>query len=118
MERVFDNIPEAQVQRKEWQGTYRELADRGRETTWGLREQDKCILGVCVMLEEAEAAYFSEGAMVNKLAGEVTELRNTIKGLQLEKGRMRKYIESLKQSLLPDLQDEAEQPDASPTKQA
>jgi len=82
--RVFDNIPEAQIERDEWQTNFKSLGERGRETTWGLLHVDRRILGLCVMLEESLAR-----------EAELSNVFNKNKGLQMENGRLRARLERL-----------------------
>ncbi len=87
MTRVFDNVPEREVNRggitvdTTWQDTFKHLAERARETTWGLPAWDQSILGLCVMLEESLAR-----------EAELSNVQNKLKGLQMENGRLRKQV--------------------------
>lgn len=50
----FDDIPATQVMREGWRGYFSSLAQQARETQWGLLEPQKRVIGLCVMLDEAE----------------------------------------------------------------
>ena len=100
MIRVFENIPEEQLIRNGWGIAYRELAERGRETTWGLRDKDKRLLALCVMLEEAQEQVVICTERGDHYLAAKKELTNKVKGLQLEMGRYKKQIGDLNIELL------------------
>lgn len=98
--RRFANIPEEQVLRSDWRndGFLRELAQAAREVSLGrLKTEYRRILGLCVMLEEAEAGLASAEERVAALetvndeqAQRIEELEKKVKGLELTVGRMKK----------------------------
>ena len=99
MTRKFEGIPEKEIIRTEWQESFRQLGERGRETTWGMKDHDKRILGLCVMLEEALAR---ESSTLEQQAEQFNDLcgtRNKIKGLQLENGRLKAKLERFAQAV-------------------
>jgi len=90
--RKFEDIPEKEIIRTEWQEEFRSLGERGRETTWGLKDHDKRVLGLCVMLDESlerESALNKNETFAEDL---LHKLQNKLKGLQLENGRLKAKI--------------------------
>ena len=87
IERVFDNIPEAELRGINappqadggWQNYFKHLGENARVTTWGMKESERWILGLLVQLEES---------LVRE--EKLTEVFNKNKGLQMENGRLRK----------------------------
>jgi len=95
MTRYFDNIPEKQITRKEWQHPFVRLANSGRTTTWGLKDSDKRLLGLCVMLEETEYQAARASQIESNLLANLKAERNKVKGLQLENGRLKSKVKKL-----------------------
>jgi predicted nuclease with TOPRIM domain len=94
--RYFDNIPEEQITREGWQHPFARLANSGRTTTWGLKDSDKRLLGLCVMLEENMATVDEQVEALGRANGRYHEAKNKIKGLNLENGRLKAQVKRLK----------------------
>ena len=97
--RKFEGIPEQEIIRTEWQEEFKALAEHGRETTWGMKDKDKRVLGLCVMLEETleRETRHLDSSMTQAEIG--VEQANKIKGLQLENGRLKARLERFAQSV-------------------
>lgn len=65
----FDNIPEAEVVTTNWRSTFSHLAQRARETTFGLPDPQRRVLGVAVLLDRAEAELEELRPLKDELAG-------------------------------------------------
>ena len=84
MTKLFEHIPKREVYRLGWQDHFKHLAETAKETSWGLTDELRWQLGLCVQLEEALTE-------IEKIKGAL----NKMKGLQLENGRLRKKITKL-----------------------
>lgn len=100
MSRVFDRVPDAQIERGDWKQDkfLRELAQTARECNIvRMKEEYRRILGLCVMLEEAEAALDHAQQQIAALETvnseqdkRIDELTREAQGLRLTVGRMKK----------------------------
>ena len=87
---TFKNIPESEITRRGWREYFANLAARARHTTWGLQDEPRRILGLCVMLDEALEREEKRAQFADELAEQLDDAHRKIKGLQLENGRLKK----------------------------
>lgn len=88
----FKNIPEQEVVCEGWRDHFSKYAAQARATSWGMLENERRILGLCVMLDEA----LEDLAGLEDKQAEIEELQRQLKGKQLENGRLKKEIAKLK----------------------
>jgi len=95
--RVFARIPERETLKEGWKDdpVLRQLAEHARNTVWGLQPQARRILGLCVMLEEAELLIEHLEQKVAAQETVINEQAARIKGLEMTIGRMKKRKEAV-----------------------
>lgn len=95
MGRVFADIPEKEAIRENWKqySPFLRLAHHARNTTWGLQDSNRRLLGVLVMLEEHEALVAHQAERIEALEAVVAARDEEIRGLRMTIGRMKKRNE-------------------------
>lgn len=93
--RSFADIPEKEAIRENWRQyqPFLRLAHQARTTAWGLKDDQRRILGVLVMLEEAEALIAHQEERIAALETVNEEQAARIKGLEMTIGRMKRRNE-------------------------
>lgn len=101
-ERLFGDIPAKEIVRENWKGyrPFLDLARSARTTNFGLRQSDRHLLGVLVLLEEAEALIAHQQEVIANLqqAGILSrsvsdEQASRIRGMELTIARLKKRKE-------------------------
>jgi len=94
-DRLFHDLPEQEVITEGWREHYAPLALAARQTSWGMQDHERRVLGLCQQLELLETqADMMQSEMVC-YDERIEELEKQLKAKQLECGRYKKKIEKL-----------------------
>lgn len=92
---IFQDLPDGEVITDGWREHYAPIAFAAKQTSWGLQDSERRILGLCQMLENYEQEFCAAGDDRDTMRERIEELERQIKGKQLENGRLKKRIEKL-----------------------